>query len=183
MFDSQQLPIILSLIVSNWHLQLQGHDHDLSPAQLSYAPRMWGHGKVIPRCQIQSHTSTSTLPLYQLKLQLESAWTYLNVHKVVQHYLYFKVLNSGEVKPPPMKSISDPRFALPRLPPVLRSSVVPLVPTVNNRHNCDRGNIVTWCTQTQQDAVLLCLATWSAPQCRPGPRMGFICGEIQGRAD
>ena len=70
-FDSQQLAIILSLIVSNWHLQLQGHDHDLSPAQLSYTPRMWGHGKVIPRCQIQSHTSTLPLPLYQLQLQLE----------------------------------------------------------------------------------------------------------------
>ena len=155
MFDSQQLPIILSLIVSNWHLQLQGHDHDLSPAQLSYAPRMWGHGKVIPRCQIQSHTST--LPLYQLKLQLESAWVYLNT----QHKLYFKVFNGGEVKLPPMKSISDPRFALPRLPPVLRSSVVPLVPTMNNCHNCDRGNIVTWCTQhtRHHDAVLLCLAT------------------------
>ena len=55
-------PQHMSLIVSNWHLQLQGHDHDLSPAQLSYAPRMWGHGKVIPRCQIQSHTST--LPLH-----------------------------------------------------------------------------------------------------------------------
>ena len=68
---------------------------------------------------------------------------YLNT----QHKLYFKVFNGGEVKPPPMKSISDPRFALPRLPPVLRSSVVPLVPTVNNCHNCDRGNIVTWCTQ------------------------------------
>ena len=35
--------------------------------------------------------------------------------------------------------------------------------------------------KTQQDAVLLCLATWTAPQSRPGPRMGFICGEIQGR--
>ena len=83
------------------------------------------------------------IALYQLKLQLESAWVYLNT----QHKLYFKVFNGGEVKPPPMKSISDPRFALPRLPPVLRSSVVPLVPTVNNCHNCDRGNIVTWCTQ------------------------------------
>ena len=56
--------------------------------------------------------------------QHKSIW----IHKVVQCYLYFKVHNSGEVKPPPMKSISDPRFALPRLPPVLRSSVVPLVP-------------------------------------------------------
>ena len=42
--------------------------------------------------------------------------------------LLFKVFNGGEVKPLPMKSISDPRFALSRLPPVLRSSVVPLVP-------------------------------------------------------
>ena len=84
------------------------------------AARRWGHGKVIPRCQIQSHTSTLPLPLYQLKLQLEWAWTYLNT----QHKLYCSMV----VKPPSMKSISDPRFALPRLPPVLRSSVVPLVP-------------------------------------------------------
>ena len=112
------------------------------------AARRWGHGKVIPRCQIQSHTST--LPLHCINWncsssQHESIW----MHKVVQHKLYFKVFNGGEVKPPPMKSISDPRFALSRLPPVLRSSVVPLVPTVNNCHNCDRGNIVTWCTHTQ----------------------------------
>ena len=96
-FDSQQLTIILSLIVSNWHLQLQGHDHDLSPAQLSYAPRMWGHGKVIPRCQIQSHTST--LPLHCINWNCswsrhESIW----IHKVAQYYLYFKVFNGGEVK-------------------------------------------------------------------------------------
>ena len=42
------------------------------------AARMWGHGKVIPRCQIQSHTSTLPLPLYQLQLQLEREWIYLN---------------------------------------------------------------------------------------------------------
>ena len=152
--DSQQLTINLSLIVSNWHLQLQGHDHDLSGAQLSYAPRMWGHGKVIPRCQIQSHTST--LPLYQLKLQLELAWIYLNT----QHKLYFKVFNGGEVasneihfrsKVRTVKAATCPKI-LCCAPCAHREQLPQLRPW----QYCD---LVHTTHKTQHDPVLLCLAT------------------------